>query len=87
MLKIRRNDVKSFLASPLYCKVLALKQAGAEETLAALKESAFPVITRKSDALALKKGAQDCFLTAVRANDLYNVRSNKHPNEYATPFV
>ena len=87
LLKIRLKDVKNYLSSPLYCKVLAVKKEGAEEILSALGESAFPLISRKSDALTLKKDALDCFLTDVRANDIYNVLSGQHTNEYETLFV
>ena len=87
LLKIRLKDVKEFLEEPLYLNLLALKKEGAEEVLAALGEGSFPVIARKSDAIGLKKDALDCFLTDVRANDLYNVLSGMHTNEYETLFL
>ncbi len=87
LLKIRLKDVKEFLEEPLYLNLLALKKEGAEEVLAALGEGSFPVIARKSDAIGLKKDALDCFLTDVCANDLYNVLSGMHTNEYETLFL
>lgn len=87
LLKLRLKDVKDYLEEPLYLNVLAVKKEGSEELLSALNEGAFPVIVRKSDALGLKKDALDCFLTDVRANDLYNVLSGIHTNEYETLFV
>lgn len=87
LLKIRLKEVKNHLSSPLYYKVLAVKKEDSEEILSALGEGAFPLVSRKSDALTLKKEALDCFLTDVRANDLYNVLSGKHTNEYETLFI
>lgn len=87
LLKIRRKEVKEFLESPLYCKVLAVKKESAEEIFSTLKEGAYPLLTRKSDALALKKTAIDCFACDVRANDLYGVLSGEKTNEYETLFL
>lgn len=87
LLSVRLKDVRDYLESPLYCKVLALKKEGAEEVLACLKAGKFPPITRKSDALVLKKDALACFGTDVRANDIYNVLTETHTNEFQTLFV
>lgn len=87
LLKIRLKDVRRYLENPLYCNVLAVKKEGAEETLALLGEGKFPAVVRKSDAAELKKEALECFLTDVRANDIYNALTGKHCNEYQTLFV
>ena len=42
---------------------------------------------RKSDFNKLTKSALECFLTDVRANDLYNVLTGVATNEYETKFV
>lgn len=87
LLKIRLKDARGYLASPLYYKVLAVKKEGAEELLAELEKGAFPSVVRKSDAIALKKSAAECFALDVRANDIYNALSGIHTNEYETLFV
>ncbi len=86
-LGIAREDVQRYLSEPLYIRTLAVKKEGAEETLAALGEGAFPLVVRKSDAVLLKKEALACFETDVRANDLYNILTKTHTNEFETQFV
>lgn len=85
LLKITRKAVKEALESPLYYKVLAVKKDGG--FLEALSEGAFPLITRRSDAVNLKGAALDCFLTDVRGVDVYGAITGKRDNEYETLFL
>ncbi len=86
-LGVTRKETRAFSEAPLYYNVLAIRKKGAEEILSELSKGAFPVLARKSDCDALKKEALSSFETDVRANDLYNVLSGKHSNEYETLFV
>ena len=86
LLKIRLKDVRDYLKSPLYFKVLAVKKAGAEETLAELS-GGYPLIARKSDYSLLKKEALACFTTDLFAGDLYNALTGLYENEFQTLFV
>ena len=86
-LSITREAVQSFLAAPLYCKVLAVRGSAAEEILNDLSAGAYPLIVRKSDYSKLSKAALDCFALDVRANDLYNALTGVPTNEYETRFV
>lgn len=96
--RLKRIMVSAFLAIPeslirdceesdLYLKVLALKKEDAERILSALSKSAYPVITRKKDAEALRGRAKKCFEKDVYANDLFNLITKTATNEYYTMFV
>ncbi len=84
-LGLDRKAVRDFLEAPLYCKVLAVTRK--PEVLAALNRGNYPVIMRKSDAGSLKKDALACFETDVRANDLYDILTGTHTNEYESVIV
>lgn len=86
-LGIREKAVKQYLQSPLYYKVLAVKQESSEEIFSALGRGSFPLIVRKSDTLALKKEALSCFECDVRASTLYSALTKRSMNEYQTVFV
>lgn len=86
-LKITREAVQDFAEAPLYYKTLAVRSSAAEEILSDLNGGAFPAVVRKSDFNKLTKSALECFLTDVRANDLYNVLTGVATNEYETKFV
>lgn len=86
-LKIARKDVLTYTEEPLYYNVLAVRKSDAEEIFAALNRGAFPSVVRKSDFSQLKKDALGCFMTDVRANDLYNALAGTHTNEFETLFV
>ena len=86
-LKITREAVQDFAEAPLYYKTLAVRSSAAEEILSDLNGGAFPAVVRKSDFNKLTKSALECFLTDVRANDLYNVLTGVATNEYETLFV
>ncbi len=87
MLGLKLKDVKEYLSSPLYLKVLAVEKSDSENILSELSHAKFPVITRKSDAIALKKSALACFSRDAAAVDLYNVLTGSDGNEYETVFV
>ena len=86
-LGVTREAVAAYAEAPLYCKVLAVRAAKAEEILGDLAGGAFPVIARKSDYSKLKKEALESFSLDVRANDLYNVLTASATNEFETVFV
>lgn len=86
-LGIHGKDVKDYVQSPLYLKVLALKKECSDELLAAFGESKFPAVVRKSDYSLLKKDAHACFERDVVANELYNALSGIYTNPYETLFV
>ena len=86
-LNLSRKDVKSYLESPLYCKVLAVARKDLSEILASLKRGSFPVLMRKSDAESLKKDALACFEKDVLSNELYNILTGVHTNEYESVIV
>ncbi len=86
-LGVCQKDVKEYLKSPLYLRTLAVKRESAQEIFSALSEGKFPLVTRKSDALLLKKSAASCFELDCHANELYNVLAAKHTGNYETLFV
>jgi len=87
LLKLRTKVVKDFFDSPLYYHVLAVKKNRSEELFAALAEGSFPLVSRKSDALALKKDARTCFEIDVRATEIYSALTKTYINPFATIFV
>ncbi len=87
LLGVRDRDVRDFLASPLYYKVLAVKKSGAEEIFSSLGRGEYPLVARKSDVAALKKDARNCFDCDVRANDVYNALRRSFCSEFTTLFV
>ena len=87
LLGLKLKELKEFLSASLYLKTLAIEKSDAENILAELAKSSFPVIARKSDAIALKKSALACFEKDVRGVDLYNVLTGSTTNEYETLFV
>ncbi len=86
-LGISQRDVLSFVQSPLYLRVLAVKKEGAEGMLSALSEAKFPAVVRSSDYAALRKEALTCFAADMRANDLYAVLSSRRVGTFDTAFV
>ncbi len=81
------KDVRSYVQSQLYYKVLAVKKTDAENLLGELSKGEFPSVVRKSDYNLLKKDARDCFETDVYANDMYNALSGEYTGEFDTLFV
>lgn len=86
-LGVTRQDARAYLTAPLYCKVLAVKKSGAEEIFGELSKGSFPLLARKSAYGALKKEAETCFATDVRATDLFNALTGGRTSEYDTLFV
>ena len=86
-LGITRKDVKSYLESPLYLKVLAVKLNEQKELFQELSKSEFPFLARKSDTGVLKREALACYETDVRANDLYNLLTKSYSNNNETLFI
>ncbi len=86
-LGIGRKEARGFSEAPLYCKVLAVSRKDMPELLGALNRGSYPCIMRKSDAGSLKKDALACFETDVRANELYNILTGAHTNEYESVIV
>lgn len=84
-LGVTKKEVKDYLTSPLYARVLAVRKDSAEEILSSL--SPLPVIARKGDAETLKKDALACFSRDVRATELYSALTGVHCNPYLTLFV
>lgn len=81
-LNVTRKDVKLFLETPLYYKVLAVKRNRSEEILSALSKGSFSVLARGRDVKELKKDSISCFALDTRAVELYNVLCHVQTNEY-----
>ena len=86
-LKIRLKQVRSFLASPLYLRTLALKKECADALLSELSSSAFPALVRRGDFSLLKKEALECFLQDMRADALYAAISGRSVPDFETLFL
>ena len=80
-LGITEELVKDSLQTPLYAKVLAINSESKDLISLLSNKSQIPLLTRKSDALDLKKTALSCFEKDVLANDLYNLATNTDFNE------
>ncbi len=87
LLGIKESLVKDCLNCTLYAKVLAVDQNKKDIIADISKSSAIPVLTRKTDALTLKKTALECFNKDVLANELYNLIADQKSNEHYTLFV
>jgi len=86
-LGVTRKDVKLYLESPLYYKVLGIRKSGSEELLAALSQGAFPVLARGRDVRGFKKEALACFALDAHAVELYNVLAGTQMSEYEMRIV
>jgi len=86
-LGIEEKLITSSLDGELYLKLLAVKKDRGEELLGVLSAGDFPLITRKSDVVALKRSAAECFKKDVEANDLYSFVTGEKTNEFLTLFV
>ena len=69
------------LSKPLYAKVLAVNSESKELISTLSNKSSIPILTRKSDAVLLKKTAKKCFEIDCLAQDLYNLATDKKENE------
>jgi len=68
-LKLYADECNEFLNSPLYLKPLAVKKDCADEILAELARSEYPVIVRGRDCEKLSETAEKCL-----QKDEYSVR-------------
>ncbi len=82
LLGITDDLVKDCLNSNLYAKVLAVSKDDKDLIAEISKKGTILLITRKSDADALKKTAAACFEKDVLANELYNLAADEKENEY-----
>ncbi len=81
LLGVTDSTVKDCLDDSLYAKILAV-DANKKDVISLIKENAtVPVLTRKSDTLALKKTAKNCFEIDTLACDLYSLATNSKQNE------
>lgn len=81
LLGITDNFVKTCLNAKLYAKVLAV-DSNSKDLISILSEnSEIPLLTRKSDCIALKKIAADCYLKDALASDLYDLATDERTNE------
>lgn len=87
LLGITEDFVNECLSSDLYAKILAVN-ADAKDIVSLLgSNSKIPILTRKSDAAALKKTAAASFELDTLANDLYNLATDDKQNEHNMLFV
>lgn len=85
ILGITEKFLRKCLKSKLYIKVLAVKNT---TTLSKIKnDKTYPLITRKSDVKKLTPTAIDCFELDVKANDVYNLVTKNHTNEYDMKII
>ena len=82
LLGIDRRLVLDSLSSPLYAKVLAVKEDSKDLISLLSSKSKVPILTRKSDSTALKKTALATFNQDVLASDLYALATGKKQNEH-----
>ncbi len=87
LLGINESLVKDCLSSPLYAKILAVNSDKKEIISELSQNSSIPLLTRKSDALNLKKTALECFNKDILANDLYNLIADEKTNENYTLMI
>lgn len=81
LLGIYEKDVKEYLASNLYIKPLAVKKDCADEILASLSKSDYPVIMRGRDKEKLNSSGKKCFELDTKVFTLYNLLSGKSDSD------
>lgn len=86
-LGISAELVRKALRAPLYLKVLAVKNARADDVLGALGRAAFPAIARKGDLSALSGTAKEVYENDLLAADIYGLVSGKPANRTQTLFI
>ncbi len=86
MLGITKEFTQKCLKSNLYLKVLAIA-SDKMHLLSAFSGGKNKLITRKSDADNLTGTQKLCFLKDVYANDVYNLVTKKHTNEFEMKIV
>lgn len=80
LLSITEKFQKDCLKNDLYLKVLAVKKDS--DALKLLSNSAYPLITRKSDFEKLNGVQKECFLKDVFANEVYSKAVGIKTNEF-----
>lgn len=81
VLGISEDLVKKGLKNPLYMKILAVNKQRADKILPALKLSAFPCITRRSDLSLLNKTASEILTVDTLAADIFNLAASRNFTE------
>ncbi len=81
VLSISEDLVKKGLKNPLYMKILAVNKQHADKILPALKLSAFPCITRRSDLSLLNKTASEILAVDTLAADIFNLAAGRNFTE------
>ena len=74
-LGIREKEIRAFLQSPLYLRVLAANK-NRSDVLSALSESPFPLLIRAHDENGLSQTARACLEKDVLAERVYTLISN-----------
>ena len=87
LLGIKAKLVKDCLESSLYAKILAVNGESKDLIPLLAKNSSIPLLTRKSDAVELKKTALSCFEKDVLASDLYGLITASRQNEHQMIIV
>ena len=87
VLNISEELIRQSLKAKLYLKVLAVRKERAAEILAELKQSDFPLLTRRSDLSELSKTAQTLIDKDFLANDIYRLITMKNMNENVMKLV
>ena len=87
LLGIKAKLVKDCLESSLYAKILAVNSESKDLIPLLAKHSSIPLLTRKSDAVELKKTALSCFDKDVLASDLYGLITASRQNEHQMIIV
>ncbi len=86
MLGITKEFTQKCLKSNLYLKVLAIA-SDKTNLLSAFSGGKNKLITRKSDADNLTGTQKLCFFKDVYANDVYNLLTKKHTNEFEMKII
>ncbi len=87
LLGITASFINECLNDTLYAKVLAVNEDRKSLISSISSKATASILTRKSDASALKRTAQKCFEKDVLALDLYNLATNQRQNEHLTLFI
>ncbi len=81
LLRIDQQFIRECLKEKLYAKVLAVNSECKNLISYITDKSSIPLLTRKSDTLALKKTAKKCFDKDVLSSELYALATGEKLNE------
>ena len=73
VLEMEEELVRKALRSPLYLKILAAKKDSSDKILPALRNSAFPLLTRRSDLALMGKPASEVYAKDELASDIFRL--------------